>query len=63
MPQLEVIDRIIIPTKNGERVIQLYVGDITGLQVKDRVDVILVSAFLCRCLLSIYFIDSLDQKH
>ena len=41
---LIVENRIYVPTYNGEKEIQLCLGDITMLPVEDKVDVILVSA-------------------
>ena len=42
---LKVQSRMYVLTSNGEREIQLCVGDITALPVEDKVDVILISAF------------------
>ena len=41
-----IIDsRIYIATADGEREIQLCIGDITALPISDKADVIFVSAF------------------
>ena len=42
---LDVHDRIYVLTPEGEREIQLCVGDITHLPVEEKVDIILVSSF------------------
>ena len=47
---LKVESRIYVLTSNGEREIQLCVGDITALPLEDKVDVILISAFPSKCL-------------
>ena len=45
VPRLNVHDRIYVLTPEGEREIQLCVGDITQLPVEEKVDIILISAF------------------
>jgi len=42
---LRVASTLFVPTSEDTRVIQLCFGDITGLSVEDKVDVILISAF------------------
>lgn len=42
---LKVHNRIFVLTHEGEREIQLCVGDITHLPVEEKVDIIIVSSF------------------
>ena len=51
---LKVESRIYVLTSNGEKEIQLCVGDITALPLEDKVDVIVISAFPSKCLVN-YF--------
>lgn len=44
-PGLVTHSRILVSTRNGEREIQLCLGDITRLSMDEKVDVILVSAY------------------
>lgn len=45
---LTVERRLFIVTPDGEREIQLCFGDISKLPVEDKVDVIMISAFIGR---------------
>ena len=52
MRGLVIQSRAYVLTNEGEREIQLCVGDITALSLEEAVDVIVVSAFPCKsCLL------------
>lgn len=42
---LEVEETITVPTEQGEREIQLLLGDITKAPVEDKLNVIVISAF------------------
>ena len=51
-----VIDsRVYVPTPNGDREIQLCIGDITALPIEDKADVLCISCFpgnhFCRLVL------------
>ena len=52
LKSLSVVDRLEVYTSNGECEIQLCFGSVTKLEKKEKVDVLVVSAFPGMCLVN-----------